>query len=223
LRNDGASFTNVITQSGELATETASVEGCTFADLDNDGLLDLYVASTGAPDEVFRNLGAGRFAKVAQAGPTDVAADRDSTGVAAADVDLDGDLDVYSNNAGVSGSHFYLNQHGGPSYLKVRVRGRGGAGKHPVDGSGAVVQLFDSTGTVLRATREVSGGAAFGQNDPVVHFGLAASWGGAQGSYVVRVHFNSGVYTVPGTVRPSMSSVMVGGTTLTNTLDVLEP
>ena len=224
LRNDGATFTDVTAQSGDLATDTLfEVEGAAFGDFDNDGLLDLYVAADGASDRVFRNVGGGRFITLTQTGFVATGGGRESTGVALADIDLDGDLDAYVNSGGTAPTYFFVNQHGGPGFLKVKVRGQGGAGKYPIDGTGAVVQLFDATGTVLRATREVSGGAAMAQSDAVVHFGLAASWGGATASYVVKVRFNSGLHTRPGVVVPASSSLTVGGTVLPNTVEVVEP
>jgi hypothetical protein len=223
LRNDISSFTDVTASSGDLVASTNAVEGCSFGDFDNDGLLDLYVAGSSTADELYRNVGGGAFALIDQSGPNDTSTDRDSSAVAVSDVDLDGDLDVYVANRGVSPSHLYLNRHGGSSFLKVKVRGRGGMGKHPVDGTGAVVQLFDSTGASLLATREVSGGAFSGQNDPVVHFGLASSWGGANGNYVVKVRFNNGLYTVPMTVRPATARLTLGSTTLLQTIEVVEP
>ncbi|MBL8957712.1 MAG: VCBS repeat-containing protein, partial [Myxococcaceae bacterium] len=223
LRNDGATFTDVTAASGDLATDTGfEAEGSAFADFDNDGRLDLYVAADNAVDRVYRNVGMGRFVALNQTGHTDSAGGRESTGVAVADFDLDGALDVFVNTSGAGPTHLYVNGHGSDAYLKVKVRGRG-AGNSPVDGSGAVVQLFDATGTVLRATREVSGGAVMGQSDALVHFGLAASWGGANGSYVVKVRFNSALYTRPGTVVPATSTLTVGGTQLRNTVEVVEP
>lgn len=222
-QNGNHAFAKVTGTAGDLLLATTEAEGATFGDFDNDGLLDLYVAGNNTTDKLFRAVSVGSFVQVTASGLTDVGADRDSTGVATCDNNHDGDLDVFVNNRGASASHFYRNNHGGPNYLKVKVRGRGAAGGHPVDGTGAVVQLFDETGTVLRATREVSGGAAMGQNDPIVHFGLAASWGGASGRYVVKVLFGSGPFTRPGTVTPSKVMLTVGGTVMNNTLEVVEP
>lgn len=72
--------------------------GALFADSDDDGRLDLLVATLGAGVHCFLNQGDGRFREVtAGAG---LAADTGSTSLAMADVDGDGDLDLYVANYG---------------------------------------------------------------------------------------------------------------------------
>ena len=73
---------------------TASSEGAAWADYDNDGDLDLFVANRG--DEVnflFRNNGDGSFVRVMDSA---LVADKgNSTASCWSDIDRDGDLDVF--------------------------------------------------------------------------------------------------------------------------------
>jgi hypothetical protein len=70
----------------------ASGLGAVFADYDNDGDQDLYVANDG-PDRLYRNDGTGHFVDVAeQAG---VAATTDDVSASWGDYDNDGYLDLY--------------------------------------------------------------------------------------------------------------------------------
>ena len=66
--------------------------GCAAADIDGDGLVDLYVTNLG-PNRLYRNLGGGRFTDIAaKAG---VARDSMDAGAVFFDMDRDGDLDLY--------------------------------------------------------------------------------------------------------------------------------
>ncbi|WP_221030658.1 FG-GAP-like repeat-containing protein [Actomonas aquatica] len=68
-------------------------QGATFADIDNDGDLDLYVCRWGVPNWLFINQGDGTFTEEAAARGLAVV---DASGVGAfADYDRDGFLDVY--------------------------------------------------------------------------------------------------------------------------------
>ncbi len=81
--------------------------GAAWADFDNDGDLDVYVAAGsgrsaqearngGSPNALYRNNGDGTFTDIAAAaGVNDVAS---STGASWADYDNDGDLDLYVAN-----------------------------------------------------------------------------------------------------------------------------
>ena len=73
---------------------TASSEGAAWADYDNDGDLDLYVCNRdNQANFLFRNNGNGSFTQVMDSA---IVADKgDSTGSCWADVDRDGDLDVF--------------------------------------------------------------------------------------------------------------------------------
>jgi len=65
----------------------------TFADVDGDGDLDLYVCNLESPNLLFVNQGDGKF--VEKAGAFGLGATNASTGAAFADYDNDGDLDLY--------------------------------------------------------------------------------------------------------------------------------
>jgi hypothetical protein len=68
-------------------------QGVTFADVNNDGLLDIYVCRFNAPNLLYINQGNGMFKEMARAYGLDV---KDSSVMAAfCDYDRDGWLDVY--------------------------------------------------------------------------------------------------------------------------------
>jgi hypothetical protein len=68
--------------------------GVGLADFDNDGLTDIYLTGNLVGDEIYRNLGALKFEKLTEsAGITDDG--NWSSGVAVADVNADGLLDIY--------------------------------------------------------------------------------------------------------------------------------
>ncbi len=64
------------------------------ADVDGDGLLDLYFGSQRGSNRLYRNLGDGRFEDVTEAAGVGLA-DRICVGASFADVDNDGDADLY--------------------------------------------------------------------------------------------------------------------------------
>jgi enediyne biosynthesis protein E4 len=94
----------------KLITETTG-SGAAFFDYDGDGLVDLYVVNGqtleeaasgrgGEPNQLFRNLGGGRFEEVTEAAGV---GDRGwGGGAAAADYDDDGDVDLLVTNFGAN-------------------------------------------------------------------------------------------------------------------------
>jgi len=88
-------FLDVATERGVAAPERFST-GAAFADVDGDRDLDLLVTALGGPNALFVNDGLGYFTeRGAEAGLT---SDRGSTTMTLADVDGDGDLDLYVAN-----------------------------------------------------------------------------------------------------------------------------
>ena len=69
--------------------------GACAGDIDNDGLIDLYITNLG-PNALYRNTGGGRFAEVPNAGGANSALW--STSCAFVDIDRDGDLDLFVTN-----------------------------------------------------------------------------------------------------------------------------
>jgi len=69
--------------------------GACAGDIDNDGLIDLYITNVG-PNVLYRNTGGGRFAEVPSAGGAGSALW--STSCAFVDIDRDGDLDLFVTN-----------------------------------------------------------------------------------------------------------------------------
>jgi hypothetical protein len=110
LRNNcNGTFTDVTQQSGlgDTVTETNSA---VWADIDNDGFLDLFIANENAPSQLFRNRGDGTFEDISHAAGIDQTAF--SKGVTAADYDNDGYVDFYVSNLS-SPNLLYHNNHNG--------------------------------------------------------------------------------------------------------------
>jgi len=98
--------------------------GATFADVNNDGLLDIYVCRYNAPNLLYINQGDGTFKEMAHAYGLDVV---DSSVMAAfSDYDRDGLLDVYvatnmlANESGSGGRRGYMfHNQGDGTFLNV--------------------------------------------------------------------------------------------------------
>ena len=110
LRNAcNGTFTDVTRESG-LAKIATSTQTAVWADIDNDGWLDLFVGREDGPSQLFRNKGDGTFEDVSRS--SGVARSAFTKGVVAADYDNDGYVDLYASNYG--GDNFlYHNNHDG--------------------------------------------------------------------------------------------------------------
>jgi FG-GAP-like repeat/ASPIC and UnbV len=96
LRNNcNGTFTDVTTSSG-LAEPATSTQAAVWADINNDGLLDLFVGNEDGPAQLFLNNGDGTFKDISHSAGVDSVAF--AKGVAAADYDGDGYVDLYLSN-----------------------------------------------------------------------------------------------------------------------------
>ena len=113
FRNDGGGRFTDATEASGIAKAFGPGLGVVAADLDGDGRLDLYVANDGAANLLWLNRGNGTFEEQGLLSGTAYNAEglpQGSMGVAAGDVDADGDEDIYVTNLPREGSTLYLNQ-----------------------------------------------------------------------------------------------------------------
>jgi tetratricopeptide (TPR) repeat protein len=126
LRNNcNGTFTDVTKESG-LAKPATNTQAGVWADINNDGLLDLFAGNETGPSQLFLNKGDGTFEDISHA----AGIDRTSfaKGVVAADYDHDGYVDFYVTNA--SGSNFlYHNNHNGTFTEIAKEAGVQGTGR----------------------------------------------------------------------------------------------
>jgi len=109
--NHDGTFTNVSKEAG--LDHPVFAMGSNFGDLDNDGWPDMYLG-TGNPDfesltpnRLFKNIGGKRFADVT--GPARVGNLQKGHGVAFADLDNDGDQDIFIETGGAYQGDAYYN------------------------------------------------------------------------------------------------------------------
>jgi len=115
LRNNcDGTFTDVTDASGLGATVTAT-QAAAWADIDNDGFLDLFLANEDAPAQLFHNKGDGTFEEIGHAAGIDQTAF--SKGVAAADYDHDGLMDFYVSN--LQGANYLYHNNGDLTFTEV--------------------------------------------------------------------------------------------------------
>jgi hypothetical protein len=112
-RNRGGWKFEDITAPAGVACPNQLSTGCAFADIDDDGDLDLLVNSLGGGTRAFLNDGQGHFAEMTEGW---LVRQFGATSMALADVDGDGDLDLYVTNYRADTFHDH------PPGLKVTTR-----------------------------------------------------------------------------------------------------
>jgi hypothetical protein len=159
--------------------------GTAWFDYDNDSWLDLLTANGSVsiieaqarakdpfplkmPNQLYRNLGNGRFEDVSPRAGRAFELLEVSRGAAFGDIDNDGDADVVVANA-AGPLRLMMNHVGNRNrWVGLRLTGRGGR-----DMLGARVEVIRSSGTLVRRVR--SDGSYASANDPRVLLGLGTS------------------------------------------------
>ena len=152
-------------------------------DVDGDGMIDF----TDVADELGIS-GANKSSGYARGG-------NKTMGVALADFDNDGDLDLLLAHANAA-PQLWRNtavEDGLGGWLKVRLQGtEGGSNSH---GIGCIVEVHLEDGTILKQ-HAYAGDGFLGSSDPSVHFGL-----GEQSIVEVKVKWSTGYIQTVGNVQ----------------------
>jgi hypothetical protein len=152
-----------------------------FLDYDNDGWNDILQANGSMLDNValyhsevsykepllmFRNISKGHFEKVSESLGPAFMQPIVARGLATADYDNDGDIDIVTNNRGAYPS--LLRNDGGNAnhWLTIQLIGT----KSNRDGTGASLKL--TSGGFVHVEQAKGGGSYMSASDPRIHFGL---------------------------------------------------
>ncbi|AJF05727.1 CRTAC1 family protein [Geoalkalibacter subterraneus] len=144
-------------------------KGPTFGDIDHDGDLDLYEGDCKLANQLYLNDGRGLFDDVAGDQPELKCEMVRTKGTAFADIDNDGDLDLYVINWGAP-NKLYENHRNDSRWLQVALKGTV-SNRQAI---GARVKILDPETGDLIAVRELRSATGFCAQQPAtVHFGLA--------------------------------------------------
>jgi len=175
--NRNGSFTNVAKELGLAATTYAM--GNNFGDLDNDGWMDIFLG-TGKPDlralipnRVFHNLGGKKFEDISMNGFSQI---QKGHGVAFADMDNDGDQDVYLVVGGafegdVSNNILYENPGNSNNWVTLFVEGT--TCNRDAFGARIKVTVLEPNGSLRDIFATVGTGGSFGSSSLRQEIGLA--------------------------------------------------
>jgi hypothetical protein len=184
-KNNGKGMFDDVTNQSGLAVETRYISwGAGMADLDNDGLPDLFIVTGGVYPEVevklpaypvkgpriiFRNLGGGKFEElVGEAGPG-MATPHVSRGCAFGDFDNDGDVDVLIVNLNEPPSLLRNDVTGKNHWLKLKLVGT------QSNRSAIGARVTARYGGRRQAQEVLSQSSFYSANDLRLHFGLGAA------------------------------------------------
>ena len=178
--NDGKGNFKDISKEAKLAS-TSWGKGPSFADINHDGYLDLYEGDCKVSNQLYINNGDNTFTDIADEIP-EIKCDKVRTkGTAFADIDNDGDMDLYVVNWAAPNKLFINNQND-DKFLEVKLTGV----ISNADAIGSKVSIMKDGELV--AYRELQTASGFcSQNQKILHFGLDSS-----STYDVSVTFPSG-------------------------------
>lgn len=184
FHNEGSGqFTRVT--NAAMGADTATHMGCAWADYDNDGWLDLFIAVNGGQSQLYHNDG-GTFTRVTTGLPL---TDSGSAFAGAwGDINNDGFPDLVVTHHQVQTTFLYRNNGNTNHWLIVSLEGR----LSNRSAIGAKVRLEATIkGAPLRQLRQISGGDGLGsQNDPRACFGLAE----ADHAETLMIEWPSGIH-----------------------------
>ncbi len=155
--------------------------GSNYADLDNDGYLDIYLGtgrpnySTLVPNVMLKNVRGMRFEDVSVSSST--AHLQKGHGISFADWDGDGDLDLFAQMGGATPGDrahnvLFENPGHGRHWLAVKLVGK--KTNRAAIGAKIRVDTRRPDGSTNSFFREVSSGSSYGGNSFTQHFGLDA-------------------------------------------------
>src|SRR3982751_6660122 len=113
--NGDGTFTDVSESAGILGANGTYGLGVLTADLDNDGWPDIYVATDSSASSLYQNKKKGKSVDIAREAGCALSPDgkpQAGMGIAAADYDLDGNLDMVKTNFAGDTPSLYHNQGG---------------------------------------------------------------------------------------------------------------
>jgi FG-GAP-like repeat/ASPIC and UnbV len=172
----GEGFDDMTTEAG-LDMAFAPM-GSNFADFDNDGWLDFYLATgepslaTLVPNRMFKNVDGKRFAEITASSGTGHL--QKGHAVACGDWDRDGDVDMFVETGGATNGDRYhnvlfQNPGQGNHSLTVKLVGK----KTNRAAIGARIKVVTAGETPLTVHRHVTSGSSFGANTLQQTIGLA--------------------------------------------------
>jgi hypothetical protein len=144
-----------------------------FFDYNNDGLIDIYKANGalkhlyGQEDQVFENMGGGKFKDVSWDLGSYFKEKLVGRGACFGDYDNDGDIDAYIVNLNDRGAFLRNNKGNQNNWITLNLVGT----KSNRDGIGARIKV--TSGSMVLASQKKSTTGYLSQNDPRIHFGLA--------------------------------------------------
>lgn len=165
--NKDGTFTNVAPEAG--LTKIIFAMGANFGDIDNDGYLDMYLGTGNPPyqsvipNKMYKNIGGGMFADVTTSAK--VGHLQKGHGVAFADMDHDGDQDIYIDMGGAYPGDAYQNSffvnpgQGNNNWINIELKGT----TSNRDAIGTRVKVtFKENGVRRSVYRDVNSGGSFG-------------------------------------------------------------
>ena len=195
--NGNNTFTDVSAAYG--ANHVNYAMGCNFGDIDNDGWLDYYLG-TGAPayssivpNKLYHNIGGKKFEDITYA--TNTGHIQKGHAVAFADIDNDGDQDIYEVIGGaVEGDHFrnVLFENSsvtGNHWIKLKLEGV--RSNRSAIGASVRIKVKFADGSLQNFYHVVSTGGSFGSGPLMISAGL----GKATGIEEIEIKWPDGKYT----------------------------
>lgn len=172
-----------VTRSVGLADKAIYAMGSNFGDIDNDGWLDFY-AGTGNPDlrsiipnRMFRNVDGRRFEEVTVEGGFGHL--QKGHGTAFADLDRDGDEDVFMMLGGAYAGDVFTSvlfeNPGWPNRNWITLDLEGRTANRSAIGARVEIVAADSSGTTRTIERAIDTGGSFGSGSLQLHVGLGSA------------------------------------------------
>ena len=215
-RNDGTGQFTDMTLAARVGVETRYIQwGTGFADLDNNGLPDVFVVTGSvypeveakfpqyplkSPRLIFRNLGNGKFEELIEEAGTGVSAAHCSRGCAFGDFDNDGDVDMVIVNLNEPPSLLRNDLKGNHSWMKVLLVGT--RSNRSAIGSKVIARY----GGKIQAQTVTAQSSFYSVNDRRLHFGL-----GDAKTADLEIHWTNGAIEKVAGVRTGQYIVVKEG------------